>query len=227
MKMPANRSAAVSGPRLASASLPLAVALAAGLLLTSVTAPALAEYQWSDENGRMVYSDVPPPPGSRVSNLVRRGEKAGNEKAHAARFVTDAAGAGDAEGDAQAASTRTTAPDGTGTAATTITTTAPATTASAADAARAARRTPTLADQEMAFRKRQAERAEAEQKQAEKAETDRKMARACDDARANLRSLESGQRIGRTNEAGERVFLNDAERESRLRELRGDLASRC
>ena len=50
---------------------------------------------------------------------------------------------------------------------------------------------------------------------------------ACDDARANLRSLESGQRIGRTNEAGERVFLNDAERESRLRELRGDLASRC
>ena len=68
---------AITGLRVPRAALPLALALAAGLGLLTMATPAQAQsaYQWADENGRKVYSDVPPPPGSRVTNLSRRGER--------------------------------------------------------------------------------------------------------------------------------------------------------
>jgi hypothetical protein len=69
----------------------------------------------------------------------------------------------------------------------------------------------TPAEQEQAFRKRQADAAKA----AEKAEADKAKAAQrtenCENAKQSLRQLESGQRIARTNAAGERYFLDDGQ----------------
>ena len=69
----------------------------------------------------------------------------------------------------------------------------------------------TPAEQEQAFRKRQADA----EKAAEKAEADNKAkaerAENCARARENLRTLQSGQRIARTNASGERYFLDEAQ----------------
>ncbi len=99
--------------------------------------------------------------------------------------------------------------------------------AAAAPAARTDAAPPSLADREMAFRKRQAEAADAQRKADEKAQADAKLARACEDSRANLRGLESGMRLSRVNSAGEREVITDEEREQRLQQLRRDLADRC
>jgi hypothetical protein len=68
---------------------------------------------------------------------------------------------------------------------------------------------PSLAEQEMEFRKR---RAEASEKQvlAEKAAADADERRKnCERARNQLAALESGQRIARHNDKGEREFLDE------------------
>ena len=62
---------------------------------------------------------------------------------------------------------------------------------------------------EEAFKKRQQEQQDAEQKAAkDRAEADAKRAN-CDQAQASLRLIDSGQRVATTNAAGERVFLED------------------
>ena len=65
---------------------------------------------------------------------------------------------------------------------------------------------------EAAFRKRQQERQEKDEKSA-KERADAEMKRVnCEQSQAALRGLQSGQRISSTNAAGERVFIDDAER---------------
>lgn len=204
-----------TGPLIRQTCLPIALAVLTGLGLATGTTPAQAQsqYQWADENGRKVYSDVPPPPGSRVKNLTRRGER---QRPDAAPAVGDGAGASGSE----------LAPVQTADGSTPAGTPNPAGASGAAVPGKAAR-APSVADQEMAFRKRLAEKAETEQKQSAKAEEDQRVARACEDGKASLRSLESGQRISRTTASGEREFISDAERDGRIRDLRSDLASRC
>lgn len=214
----ARRLSAAAGPLGLRACLPLALALASALGLATLASPAEAQarYEWADENGRKVYSDVPPPPGSRVTHLTLRGERARPDSAPPS---PDAQGAPNQAADGARAQAAAPVP-------TTTASIHPA--GGAAGAAGAAgMKPPTVADREMAFRKRQAEQAEAEQKTLAKAEDDRRQAQACDDGKASLRSLESGQRISRTNENGEREFIPDGEREARIRQLRSDLASRC
>ena len=210
------RRSAATGPHFASACLPLALALVTGLCLATLATPAEAQarYEWADENGRKVYSDVPPPPGSRVTQLTLRGERQPPEapsRVPGAEATAQPAAHGSAD-----AETGQTAEG------------KPTTTAAIHSAAGSAGgKPPSVADKEMAFRKRQAEQAEAEQKQLAKAQEDRRQAQACDDGKASLRSLESGQRVSRTNESGEREFISDAERDNRIRQLRDDLANRC
>lgn len=70
-----------------------------------------------------------------------------------------------------------------------------------------------LAEQEAAFRKRQLEQQEAQQKAEKEAALAAQKRQACDNARAYLKSLQEGLRITRTDpKTGERVFLEDAER---------------
>jgi Domain of unknown function (DUF4124) len=69
----------------------------------------------------------------------------------------------------------------------------------------------TAAEQDMAFRKRQAEAGKA----AEKAEADlraeAKRSEACERTREYVRTLESGQRIARTSPSGEKYYLDDGQ----------------
>jgi len=65
---------------------------------------------------------------------------------------------------------------------------------------------------EEAFKKRQQERADADQKAAkDRADAETKRAN-CDQAQANLRQFQSGQRMATVNSAGERVFMDDDQR---------------
>ena len=84
-----------------------------------------------------------------------------------------------------------------------------------------------LADRELAFKKRMQERADAEKKRAEEGIEKAKTARACADARSSLRQLESGMPITRVREDGQREVLDDTERATRIQSIRQDVSGRC
>ena len=69
-----------------------------------------------------------------------------------------------------------------------------------------------IAEQEAEFRKRQAEKQEAQAKADKEAAAKQARARACDSAQSYLKSLQSGMRIVRTDpKTGERVVFTDAD----------------
>ena len=189
------------------------ILLAAAAL--AAAGPALAQYQWRDEHGRMNFSDRPPAVASRDVQVLRRpggGTPGGAAPARpaSAQAATDQLVASTSAAGATAASTE------------------------AADAAAAAPRpgpaanaAPTLAERELAFRKRRLDAAQAESKSAEQRARAERAARACDDSRSARRALESGMRVARVAESGEREFLGEAERAARLAALRRDIAEQC
>jgi len=126
------------------------------LMLIATTGWAQA-YKWRDANGRIQYSDTPPPPGAKEVQQLR--------KPAAGPVVGTPAGG------------------------------------------------KSLADQDADFRKRIAERSEAEAKQAKAAEEEQVRARNCEQAKGQLAALESGGRMLQFNEKGERIALDDAGRE--------------
>ena len=67
----------------------------------------------------------------------------------------------------------------------------------------------TAAEQEQAFRKRQADAAKEQERQAKKEAEARERAENCKRAKAAVANLELGGRQTRVNEKGERVFLTD------------------
>lgn len=70
----------------------------------------------------------------------------------------------------------------------------------------------TPAQQEMEYRKRQAE-AQKDAAKADAAAKEKELKKQnCDQAQDSLRMLDSGQRIARTNPNGERYYLDDAQR---------------
>jgi hypothetical protein len=69
----------------------------------------------------------------------------------------------------------------------------------------------TAADQDLEFRKRQEERAEAEKKSAAQAADAQRKQEECRRAREQVAQYEIGGRITRMDDKGERVFLDDAQ----------------
>lgn len=69
-----------------------------------------------------------------------------------------------------------------------------------------------VADQDLEFRKRQAEAAEQKAKAAKEAAAAEEKQKNCERARNQLKALESGQRVAQFNAKGEREFLDDAQR---------------
>ncbi|MDR0529389.1 MAG: DUF4124 domain-containing protein [Zoogloeaceae bacterium] len=84
-----------------------------------------------------------------------------------------------------------------------------------------------LADQELAFRKRQQEKKEAEAKAAEAKAAEEKKQKSCQDARNYLRALESGQRITHSNDKGEKEFLSDARRAEEVSAMQKRVQDAC
>ncbi len=84
-----------------------------------------------------------------------------------------------------------------------------------------------VAEQEQAFRKRQAEETKSEQEQAQKEAEARDRAENCKRAKASLANLELGGRQTRIDEKGERVFLSDAEITRATAQSRKEAADAC
>jgi len=84
-----------------------------------------------------------------------------------------------------------------------------------------------LAKEQMDFRKRQLDAAEAATK-AEKTQSEAAERQAnCKQAKSYLEALESGMRVTRSNDKGERGFLDDQAREQEVVAARRAVASSC
>ncbi len=168
---------------------------AAVLLLAGSAAHAQA-YKWKDANGRIVYSDQPPPRGTPAANILKapKGFPAPTaaEPPAGAAAATDPAGTKPAAGASPAATPK-----------------APMTTA----------------EREADFRKRQAENQKKAQEAEKKAAEESQRQAQCNSLKQNLAALESGQRMVRTDSNGERVFIDDAERARDIQKARQDLAA--
>jgi hypothetical protein len=79
----------------------------------------------------------------------------------------------------------------------------------------------------MEFRKRRAERAEAERKAADAQVQAQRLAAACEGARSQVRTLESGMRMARVNERGEREYIDESTRASQLEAARRSVRENC
>jgi len=84
-----------------------------------------------------------------------------------------------------------------------------------------------VAEQEMEFRKRQIERAEAEKKAQDDQARNAARAAECERARGYLKAVEDGQRIARTDAAGNREFLDDSQRAAEADRARKIVESTC
>lgn len=84
-----------------------------------------------------------------------------------------------------------------------------------------------LAEQEMEFRKRQQERADAEKKSQDEQVKLAAKAADCERAKGYLRAIETGERITRTDAAGNREFLDDAQRAAEADRTRKIVQSTC
>jgi len=176
-----------------------------GLLVSSLLLPGIASaqlYQWRDTNGRVVFSDTPPPPGIPPGNIIKS-PKGRNAPAPAA--TPAASGAAPAANSATPAAGTASAPG------------APATAKAGGQKS--------VAEREADFKKRQAEAAEKSQKDAETAANDSRREDQCRGLRQSLAALEGGQRIRRFNDKGEPYFVEDAERAKDTERVRRDMAS--
>ena len=85
-----------------------------------------------------------------------------------------------------------------------------------------------LAERDAAFRKRQIEQQESEQKDAKSSAEAAQRKEACDNAQTYLRNLEGGLRITRTDpRTGERVFLEDPQRDAEIVKARAKAEQNC
>lgn len=84
-----------------------------------------------------------------------------------------------------------------------------------------------LAEQEMEFRKRQQERADAEKKAQDEQTKLAAKAADCERAKGYLRAVEGGERITRTDAAGNREYLDDAQRAAEAERTRKLVQSTC
>ncbi len=84
-----------------------------------------------------------------------------------------------------------------------------------------------VADQELEYRKRKAEKEETEKKQLSEADTAKQNKQYCASLKGDLRSHSDGTRLVRYNEKGERTFLDDKERADSKVKLEERIAKEC
>jgi hypothetical protein len=154
-----------------------------GLTLCLALPAAAQMYKWVDSNGKIHYSDKPPPGNVKTEKLRTPAQPASAPAASAPK-------------DGAQKDTAKTGPK-------------------------------SVAEQEQAFRKRQAEETKTEQEQAQKETEVRDRAENCKRAKAALANLELGGRQTRIDEKGERAFLSDAEIARAAAQARQEAADAC
>ncbi|MGH6611689.1 MAG: DUF4124 domain-containing protein [Burkholderiaceae bacterium] len=165
--------------------------------MLGLATPSIAQWAWKDGNGRVVYSDRPPPSDIKPANIMRQpNTQALANPAPASGPLDDAAKPADGK-------------------------------SSDAKTAPAPNAPKTIAEREMEFRKRQQERAESEKKAAEEQTKSATKTAECERARGYMKSLEDGIRITRTDASGNREFLDDAQRAAEVERTRKIIQSAC
>jgi len=167
--------------------------------LLHASADAQAQWKWQDENGRVHYSDQPPPPNVPSSRIMRSVDK-GPQPA-----VASTSSAGSAAPGSKGETAGATAQPGNGVAV------APK----------------SWAERAGELRKREAERQEAQRKEEDLARKAAALGQVCEGMRSEVRTLESGMRIARVNAQGEQEFVTEEERAARLDVLRKDIQAHC
>lgn len=158
----------------------------AGVVVLAAALPVMGGqlYKWVDADGKVHYSDQPPPGNVRKQETLR--------------------------------------PSGAPVQAVAVPATTPG-----VEGQPAATGPKTMAEQEMEFRKRRVEAAEAEAKRLKDEQAAAEKQRNCTQAKNQLAALERGGRITRTDANGEQIFLTDAEIASELPNARQVADSWC
>jgi hypothetical protein len=176
--------------------------LTLALLLAALPASAVM-YKWVDQDGKIHYSDQPPPSGAKKSGVMNAPSPG-------------APGAAKPGGDAPPATPADAAHA------------APAGAKPGGEAANATPKTAkTAAEQEMEFRKRRLEAAEADAKRQQDAQAAEDKKRNCAQATSRLTALEAGGRITKYGTSGETLYLSDSEIARELGDARKVADSWC
>jgi hypothetical protein len=193
------------------------------VLIFACAASPLAQAQWQyrDATGSIVFSDQPPPPSVKISDIMKG---PGIDNTKPAEPVTPAKPTVKPPGSTGKGSSGS-RPDYD-----------PAATAAAkakADAAVAAAAKPgedpakAAMDKKQTEEQRKKEQADAAAKRDADEAAAKQKAASCEANKANLRSYESGGRIATTNEKGEKVVMEDAERTRKAAAARDAIAKVC
>ena len=169
--------------------------LIAAACLTSLAASA--QWQWTDKDGRKVYSDRAPPADVLEKNILKR--PGGRSTA---AVTTDAAA--NAAVTAAAVTTAASAPQG------------------AASAPRLGG-----VDKELADKKKKAEEAEVAKRKADEERVLKAKVENCARAKQAKTSFDSGVRIARTNDKGEREVMDDAARAAEVKRIQSVIDADC
>ncbi|MCS4295426.1 hypothetical protein M2375_003669 [Comamonas sp. BIGb0152] len=187
------------------------------LLLLSVAmgigAPALAQWQWVDKDGRKVFSDRPPGLEVPEKNIIKRPKGYGSLKG------VQSSGTGPALRDAAPAPQDGDAGDG---AATPGQAAAPAP-ASGAPAAKA----PTGKDRELEAKKAADAKTKADAEAAEKAKQAAAKADNCKRAQQAKSMYDTGKAVRAPNEKGEMVFQNAEQRAAEIKRTDEVIFNNC
>ncbi len=165
--------------------------VAISLTLCAALPAAAQTYKWVDANGKVHYSDKPPPGNVRTQTLREPAAAPSPPAADETKSETKSKAKGEARQDAAKA-----VPE-------------------------------TAAEQEQAFRKRQAAVAKAQQEEAQKEAKASAKAENCRRAKAAVANLELGGRQTRIDEKGERVFLTDQQIVQETAKARQEAAAAC
>jgi hypothetical protein len=186
------------------------ISVALGLVLF-VALPASAQmYKWVDSDGKVHYSDKPPPSNikTEILRVPDRGASTPAAKEAKGGPQKDEAKGGSQKDAVKAAPQKDAAKAG-----------------PQREAAKAGPKT--AAEQEQAFRKRQIDAAKAQEGQQKKQVEASDKAENCKRAKANLANLQLGGRQMRIDDKGERVYLDDQQIAQETAKARQDAAAAC
>jgi hypothetical protein len=160
---------------------------------------AQAQWQWTDKDGRKVYSDRAPPSDVSDKNILKRpGGKPAPEADAKAAAPADSANAAEAGAVAAVAST------------------------GGASAPK-----PSGLEKEVEAKKKLAQEAEAAKKKTQLEAATKARVEDCARAKQAKANLDSGVRIGRTNEKGEREIMDDTARAAEAKRVQGIIEVTC
>ena len=179
------------------ASTRLASAIGFCALALAATA-ASAQWQWTDKNGRKVFSDRSPPSEIQEKDIVKRPPD--SSRAASAVWPNDAAVAVKPASAASAAAMKT----------------------SGANAPKLSGK-----DAELEAKKKKAEEEERAKKKSEEDKATKVKADNCERAKTGLATLQSGVRMSAVNANGEREIFDDAKRASETQRAQEVIDASC